>query len=477
MKKFVFVIALLIFSININSQQNPLENPFFSPFFQSGTNHWLFSPLFDTTSVHGNWSYLTQLPVPLFGINAYYWPDSNKIFVCGGADQSAIPHSQCYFYNLTTNVYEPKAALPIGRWSGKLVRVRDSLYLVGSIDSNYTSPDGNIYKYSPSQNTWVTKARMPSPYLMESAVCVWNDSIIICVGGSTNSFLGTTTLVRTYDPFIDSWRNVPANYPMAMSTGHAECHAGDSSIVVAGGIGNGILNKIHLGKINPLPHDSITIMRWDTLAITDTLWGNPIYRVAGARWRDYMLFGPAMKDSATSNKIFGIGKGSDTIFTRFLPNTINSAGNISTIAVKTGLGNDSSFFYLFGGYLYGNVIQTAIAYSFVTPPPIGIKGNASSVPKLFNLYQNYPNPFNPVTKIKFDIPSFKGGQTGFVQLIIYDILGRQIETLANGIFKPGSYQFDFNGSNLSSGIYYYKLVVGESGSGGFSESKKMILIK
>src|SRR2546421_11922942 len=113
MKKASFIIFLLIFSVNINSQ----DNPFYSPFFQSSPGHWLFSSLFDTTSVNGNWSYLAQLPVPLLGINAYYWADSSKVFVCGGADQSALPHSQCYFYNLGTIMNEPKASLPIARWS------------------------------------------------------------------------------------------------------------------------------------------------------------------------------------------------------------------------------------------------------------------------------------------------------------------------------------------------------------------------
>ncbi len=59
------------------------------------------------------------MPAPLFGVNAYYWADSGKIFVCGGADSLAIPHKECYFYNLNTNTYEPKAPLPIGRWSGQ----------------------------------------------------------------------------------------------------------------------------------------------------------------------------------------------------------------------------------------------------------------------------------------------------------------------------------------------------------------------
>ena len=97
------------------------------------------------------------------------------------------------------------------------------------------------------------------------------------------------------------------------------------------------------------------------------------------------------------------------------------------------------------------------------------------MPNKFSLYQNYPNPFNPVTKIKFDIPEFplsKGGLKGVVTLKIYDILGKEIQTLVNEQLQPGSYEVTFDGSNLPSGIYFYKLT-----SGNFSATKKLVLLK
>ena len=81
--------------------------------------------------------------------------------------------------------------------------------------------------------------------------------------------------------------------------------------------------------------------------------------------------------------------------------------------------------------------------------------------------QNYPNPFNPVTNIKFDIP-----KQGHVTLKIYDVLGKEVANLVNEVKVPGSYVINFNGNNLASGVYYYRI---EAGS--FVEVKKMILIK
>jgi len=83
------------------------------------------------------------------------------------------------------------------------------------------------------------------------------------------------------------------------------------------------------------------------------------------------------------------------------------------------------------------------------------------------LSQNYPNPFNPVTKISFDIP-----KQSFVILKIYDMLGREVETLVNDVKAPGYYVVDFNGSELSSGVYFYRFQ-----SAGFTDIKRMLLIR
>jgi hypothetical protein len=88
-------------------------------------------------------------------------------------------------------------------------------------------------------------------------------------------------------------------------------------------------------------------------------------------------------------------------------------------------------------------------------------------PKQFNLSQNYPNPFNPVTKINFALP-----KQGFVTLKIYDITGREIQTLVSEVKQAGYYSVDFNGSSLSSGVYFYKIQ-----SGDFISVKRMVLIK
>jgi hypothetical protein len=106
----------------------------------------------------------------------------------------------------------------------------------------------------------------------------------------------------------------------------------------------------------------------------------------------------------------------------------------------------------------------------------GINNNGQNIPNKFSLSQNYPNPFNPSTKIKFDLPksnlTLSGAKGLITRLTIYDITGKEIQTLVNESLQPGSYEVTFDGSNLPSGVYFYKLT-----AGSFTETKKMLMIK
>jgi glycosidase len=104
----------------------------------------------------------------------------------------------------------------------------------------------------------------------------------------------------------------------------------------------------------------------------------------------------------------------------------------------------------------------------------------------YSLSQNYPNPFNPTTRIKYKIPINVKRQTSNnvgtaqelslntinVELKIYSLLGREIATLVNQKQKPGTYEVEFNGSHFPSGVYFYKIIVGD-----YSDVKKMMLMK
>jgi hypothetical protein len=97
----------------------------------------------------------------------------------------------------------------------------------------------------------------------------------------------------------------------------------------------------------------------------------------------------------------------------------------------------------------------------------GITQAGGVISNKFELYQNYPNPFNPSTTIQFDLP-----KDSKVNITIYDILGRPVTTLVNGIKKAGSYKIIWNASRLASGVYFYRLQTDD-----YITTKKLLLLK
>jgi hypothetical protein len=98
---------------------------------------------------------------------------------------------------------------------------------------------------------------------------------------------------------------------------------------------------------------------------------------------------------------------------------------------------------------------------------VSVERQINSMPDNFRLEQNYPNPFNPSTTIRFSLP-----QRSEIELIIYDALGNQIETLISGDHDAGVYEIDFDATGLSSGIYFYQIK-----SASFTKTKKLVLMK
>ncbi len=105
--------------------------------------------------------------------------------------------------------------------------------------------------------------------------------------------------------------------------------------------------------------------------------------------------------------------------------------------------------------------------SYIELYHVGIREEGSGIPEKYNLHQNYPNPFNPSTTIRYEIP-----KSGLVTVKVYNVLGKEIETLINENQTSGVYRLNWNASDYPSGIYFYKIESGE-----FSKVMKMVLLK
>jgi photosystem II stability/assembly factor-like uncharacterized protein len=144
----------------------------------------------------------------------------------------------------------------------------------------------------------------------------------------------------------------------------------------------------------------------------------------------------------------------------------NAGSNWTQVHTLTGTGNDMDF-PTASGCLVGWAVTSTGLISKMTGTPVGIVNNNNEVPNEYKLEQNYPNPFNPITQISFALP-----KSGYVNLKIFDILGKEVTTLVSEFKQAGNYKVDFNASELASGQYFYSIT-----SGDFTDSKRMMLIK
>jgi len=139
-----------------------------------------------------------------------------------------------------------------------------------------------------------------------------------------------------------------------------------------------------------------------------------------------------------------------------------SASSVPSVAVS-----GSSVHVIFRDWRDGNCEIYYKRFKSSAAGPEGFTNNDPETPKTYSMSQNYPNPFNPVTKISFNVP-----KQAFVSLKVFDALGREVSTLVDAVKEPGSYSVDFNGAELTSGVYFYRLQSAE-----FTDIKRMTLIK
>jgi len=144
--------------------------------------------------------------------------------------------------------------------------------------------------------------------------------------------------------------------------------------------------------------------------------------------------------------------------------------NVNTVTIEpTEMDNPrhALTYVVFNPAADGTPGNTAVAPEF-TGTTVALSGvGGDGLPDAFALSQNYPNPFNPATNVAFDLPV-----AAHVELVVFNVLGQKVATLIDGDMEAGSHVVEFDGSVVSSGVYFYRLTAGD-----FSETKKMMLLK
>jgi len=148
---------------------------------------------------------------------------------------------------------------------------------------------------------------------------------------------------------------------------------------------------------------------------------------------------------------------------------IQSGIQDSTFQIDSLANGQTYYWKVLAKNYYGDSLWSSTVNDFTidTAAVVGVNIIDPEIPEKFNLFQNYPNPFNPTTKINFQLPN-----AGVVNIVVYDILGRKVQTLMNEYRSEGKYTLEFDASKLASGMYIYSLQVN-----GFVMNRKMMLLK
>ncbi len=387
----------------------------------------------------------------------------NTVYFIGGAQglqgrniENIRGTSTVQAFNFGSNSWETNIApLLTPRVFACAVALDDSIYVMGGVDSL-----GNVLNtvevYDPASNKWHYTASMK--YERKGAAATTFDGRILVFGGGDSANI-LHKEVETYNPDDEKWTVLP-NSMLFGRAFHQVARVGNS-IYIFGGVG---------GSIGPVGF----IERYVPLVGVVSL---------GLTWRDPRAFFGTVVEQDSVYVISGYGSNMypggcfPDIRTFEFPSPDSIVEKPTTAVLDrprrgfvAARGNDGSI-YLFGGvspnYKNGQVPVASVYQvpQFVTPV---IENPLPNVPKGYSLDQNYPNPFNPTTTIHFDVPS-PGSR---VSLDVYNMLGQKVKNLVNGILRAGSYNAVFNGANLPSGAYIYRLET-EKGS----LYRKMVLIK
>ena len=323
------------------------------------------------------------------------------------------------------------------------------------LDPVLVTPDpGSMNKNTQSAN-WFT---VP---LADSAINLQSDFIIgIGYDGTNTPALGidTSDNGRTFkwDSQIKKWLSLDVSafirtkvsYPEKLNRVRisfpAEIQAEAKNVITV---------PVEISNLPPGGIDSLELeIFYDHLALRLTNLDHQ--NTLTSDWNlDKMIFGAAGRITVKMSGNTKISSVGDLMnFKFFVENTVVT--DTVKVTINHAILNGGDYF-----------VETKSA-DIIISPSTGVEEKVD-LPTKFSLEQNYPNPFNPVTTIKYSIPKQSN-----VTLKLFNILGKEIRTLIDKVHSPGIYKIQFDGVDLTSGIYFYRIQAGD-----FAETKKMILIK
>ena len=380
--------------------------------------------------------------------------DNNYVYVIGGGDGlfGTVVQSSVQLYNVATDTYTACTSLPaaVTMMGGGILNY--TIIATGGWNGTTGSPTtykGVINPANPTQITWTTVANYPAGGVTRMASfpvtlgTYPSAAGIFCTGGALDgaTLQGATHL---YNFCTDAWEVLTPNLSQPRSN-FKGCGKMDNNVYAVAGfttVGVGTNDKATLTAIagncySPIPVELTSFSASVSGNVVELLWETA---------SEINNSGFSIERKSADNEYVEIG---------FVPGFGTTTEPKSYSFIDQDLQNGIYSYRLkqidFNGtFEYTDVVEVEII-----------------TPATFNLEQNYPNPFNPSTSIKYSL-----AEAGNVRLSVYNTVGEEVAVLVNGFSQAGSFEVNFDASNLSTGVYLYKLQSANS-----VQTKKMMLLK
>ncbi|EFK96779.1 hypothetical protein LDC_1193 [sediment metagenome] len=466
--------------------------------------------VYDTNN--GTWTPLANMPTKRWGHSAVAL--NGKIYVFGGRSLGA-PYSSIEVYDPQTNTWTTKSSnMPTARYCLTTCLFNDDIYAIGGWLHSSNGPIYNkVEVYNPESDSW--NIETPMPVTRAVIVSIVLDGKIYVYGGSrtTHPLIGTSEIyelsygnVFAQQSYVDKpyarinidsvlFRTRFSNLYNLQFTPHLICVNSDNTQIDStdlfddGMHGDFLaIDGIYGAYIPPKPTEDIyslsisTIenqtqkyykvqdkcrfttsgpVKFDSVSYRKGLSNYHYLRPFVRNWGSTKTIpNPSLRLSSNDPWIVSLGSGGAA-----MPNIAPD----SSVGISTWI-TISVIDSLFPGYFNFKVEVMSDGWAYWLDSTQMVITNLATENQMsfsFKLNQNYPNPFNPTTKINWQ-SSVSCRQT----LKIFDVLGNEVAALVDEYKSAGNYEVEFNASGLSSGIYFYQLIVGE-----FISTKKMILLR
>ena len=403
----------------------------------------------------GKWRYTTPMNVPR-ALHNLVLLNTGKVLAIGGYKEQS-----CELFDPQTETWMMTDSIPTYRFTGQTVtELSDGRvmvvggYYVDTITWEFIILN-KVDIYDPVTETWAIAAQMNLERYDHTATLL-NDGSVLVAGGNTNAF--QTAECELFIPINNTWNVISPMIEPRYS--HAAIRLSNGNVFISGG-------------------DPSSGYSCEVFDITTGQWKNSgamfgyrsthrIYYLSNAD-KLLILGGDALPPSTEDTwELYDPNALVSLYYESFPINQFLFDNNIQL--------SDGNIFVAGGGEyeIWPNPYSwpSKKCWFFDVSTEVN-EGNEFR--RSYKLNQNFPNPFNSQTTISYELPS-----NANTTLIVYDILGNEVETLVNQVQNSGSYKITFNADDLSSGIYYYRLTIMETGKSygnDFQQIKKMILLR